>query len=197
MKKPSSRKEAVAMGLRWYISIPCPRGHLAKRNVSNGECRFCVNEKRTARRRTDPQWAKQQDKARYWKDPEKSRAKGNAFRNKHLEQRRLDDRTRYANNPEPSKARATAWNRSHPENFRHHVAMRRARLAQATPAWLTREQRAEIRSIYAKAVALGPGFEVDHIIPLRGRSVCGLHVPWNLRVIPKRDNRKKSNRYDD
>ncbi|MBF3054122.1 hypothetical protein HKW90_06935 [Pseudomonas aeruginosa] len=74
---------------------------------------------------------------------------------------------------------------------------RRAAELQATPTWA---DSAAIRAVYAKAQALeqatGVRHEVDHIIPLRGRNVCGLHIPANLQVLQASDNRKKSNRHD-
>lgn len=67
----------------------------------------------------------------------------------------------------------------------------------ATPAWLSLKQRNDIAAIYADAAIqtaqTGIPHEVDHIVPLRGKQVCGLHVAWNLRVITASENRAKSN----
>lgn len=68
---------------------------------------------------------------------------------------------------------------------------RRSRVKQATPPWVN---MAEIRAIYAQCP---DGHEVDHVIPIKSKTVCGLHVPWNLQYLPVRDNRRKSNRHVD
>jgi len=68
-----------------------------------------------------------------------------------------------------------------------------------TPKWLTKEQHLEIKKIYAECMEMtkitGIKHNVDHIVPLRGDLVSGLHVPWNLRIIPASENFKKSNKY--
>lgn len=72
------------------------------------------------------------------------------------------------------------------------------RRARATPAWLTYEQRMEMRRMYKTVAGTkkrknGRALSVDHIVPLSGHNVCGLHVPWNLRIIPLQENRRKNN----
>lgn len=79
----------------------------------------------------------------------------------------------YHRNKETEKARKNA---------------RRAYLKKATPSWADRE---EIREFYARCP---DGHEVDHIVPLNGRGVNGLHVIWNLQYLPIKANRLKSNK---
>lgn len=60
----------------------------------------------------------------------------------------------------------------------------------ATPAWADKE---EIRRIYANCP---PGYSVDHVVPLRGELVSGLHVPLNLQYLPAADNKAKGNKFE-
>lgn len=86
--------------------------------------------------------------------------------------------------------------------IRHHTqsladsSARRAGIDRATPKWADRRA---IRNIYRDCVLrtteTGVRHEVDHIVPLKGATVSGLHVHWNLRVIPATENRMKSNRF--
>lgn len=75
---------------------------------------------------------------------------------------------------------------------------RRARKISATPKWLTIDDFKLMEIEYALSKwcssVMGETYEVDHIVPLQGKNVCGLHVPWNLQVLPKRLNRLKSNK---
>jgi hypothetical protein len=68
---------------------------------------------------------------------------------------------------------------------------RKATKTQATPPWLTFSHITEMRAIYTSCPK---GHHVDHIIPLRGKHICGLHVPWNLQILIAEDNIRKGNR---
>lgn len=68
-----------------------------------------------------------------------------------------------------------------------------------TPKWLSNMQIEEIANFYKKAVELKEStkeeYVVDHIVPIKGKNVSGLHVPWNLQVILRKENEKKGNRF--
>lgn len=102
-----------------------------------------------------------------------------------------------------NSGRIKRYLRGYQKDNRHkyaaHSAFRNKRVAEATPDWLTDLQRKEIESVYQEArrstEETGVRHEVDHVVPVKSNLVCGLHVPWNLQVIPKSENIAKSNRY--
>lgn len=102
------------------------------------------------------------------------------------------------NNPEKVKAWARKWRLNNPSKVAASVRKRQASKLQRTPKWLTPLHYQQIQMFYDSAAALsrefGISMEVDHIIPLRGKLVSGLHVPWNLQVLPETINRRKSNK---
>lgn len=77
----------------------------------------------------------------------------------------------------------------------------RYKILLATPPWLTKVHEREIHQFYCEAKGLTRlsrmrggkprHYTVDHIVPLRGKNVWGLHVPWNLRILPKKQNERR------
>lgn len=101
-----------------------------------------------------------------------------AYGKKNRSQINAYEREYYANNPGKSAAKDAKY---------------KAAKLNATPPWLTEERIKEIEEFYANCPN---GYEVDHIVPLQGKTVRGLHVPWNLQYLTVSDNRTKNNRIE-
>jgi hypothetical protein len=102
------------------------------------------------------------------------------------------------NNVERVKNNVKLYQKQNRAKFNSLQSKRRAMQTNATPKWLTFEQLNQIEEFYRLAQELRwlseENLEVDHIIPLQSKNVCGLHVPWNLQILPASLNRTKSNR---
>lgn len=96
-------------------------------------------------------------------------------------------------NPEKRALQCKRYNTKNPLSRKVWKAKYRANILKRTPKWLTFEQHFEIFTCYRFCP---PNNQVDHIIPLCGKLVSGLHVPWNLQHLTKEENFVKLNRFD-
>ena len=109
------------------------------------------------------------------------------FNNK--EQKQAYDKEYASQNREKRRLASKKNREKHPKRKRADTALRRAQRINATPKWVDRQA---LKQIYENCP---DGCHVDHIIPLKGKDVCGLHVPWNLQYLNVEDNLRKSNHY--
>ncbi len=98
-----------------------------------------------------------------------------------------------------SKQRLKDWRSKNLDKHAAKETKRRVLKLNAMPKWLSEQQLKDIATEYELSKwcseVMQTKYHVDHIVPLKGKTVCGLHVPWNLRVIPAKDNIIKGNRY--
>lgn len=106
-----------------------------------------------------------------------------------MAKRASDKRMRMAN-PEKSKERHRQWRINNKDKTRLKSANERAARLQRTPAW---SDQSAIKEFYLRCP---PDMQVDHIIPLRGKTVSGFHVVENLQYLSVIDNIVKSNKFD-
>lgn len=103
------------------------------------------------------------------------------------------------NNAEYYKNQTKKYREANPGWMSAQCAKRRAKKLNATPSWLSEDDFWWIEEVYhlakVRSDCTGIKWVVDHIVPLQGKKVCGLHVPWNLQVITSVENSIKGNRF--
>ena len=141
------------------------------------------------------------NKKRYEAHKDKIIAQNRAYRASHRDAIIVKQREHYYKYKEVYKANRQKWVANNRHKVRENIRRRDAAKLQRTPKWLTSDDIWLMKEIYDLAVKrekmTGFAWHVDHIIPLQGKKVSGLHVPNNLQVIPGRDNISKGNRYDE
>jgi hypothetical protein len=148
-----------------------------KRRLLNKE-RYNLNRNQARKERIEK--ARECQRNYYYKNNEKEKYKQSIYREKHAEQER---------------ERAKAWRKEHPGECTEQSITKHCRKINRTPAWADIEK---IREIYKERTKLtketGIIHHVDHIIPLKGKTVSGLHVHYNLRIITASENIRKHNK---
>lgn len=177
------RKQALALGLvHYYTGEPCSYGHCATRRVSNYTCTACelvISSRSQLKNRPKVLERKkayyQNNKEHHYKQTRRWVEANRALANEYKYKYRRNNKTKYC-----------------------FYAMKRiCKKLNATPLWADLEA---IQAVYAEAALItektGIKHHVDHIIPLQGRLVSGLHVEYNLQIISAQDNVVKSNKFE-
>lgn len=176
----TSRSYAKKQGHTYYYTgVPCPQGHIADRRVQNGNCVVCLQERQK-------DWMER--KGKEWH-------RNNYFSNhEHNKKQSLEYSRR---NSKKMAENNKAWRKDNPDKNAQKSAMYRARKMNATPQWTNEDDVFFLNEIYAasklKTESTGIQHHVDHIVPLKGNTFCGLHVWWNLQVITATENLMKHN----
>lgn len=160
-----TRKEAQQQGLTtYYTGKYCKQGHIDTRQTSSGQCSQC------------------------------SRENSRSYRSKNLEYCRSKHQQWCINNKNTIRKNSSNWAKNNKAkkceiSIRYYASKMRA-----IPSWFDKKA---VLEFYTQAELLsnqtGILHHVDHIIPLQGELVCGLHVQNNLRVITMSENCSKGN----
>jgi 5-methylcytosine-specific restriction endonuclease McrA len=189
---PKTRAEAKATGAKFYFTgEPCKHGHIAPRKTK-GACVECLKDEWQRGNETRSEYFAQYNRKEEVKDR----------KNQWYQDNRDQVIEAAATRPQHVKREyQKAWKERNVVWVRADTKARRRKHREASPPWLSPKQKSDIRSLYQIAITMtkttGEQYVVDHIVPLRGEAVCGLHVPWNLRVITQEKNLKKSNKLVD
>ena len=218
MNLPSTGEAAKAEGLtRYDTGKPCIRGHLSPRQASNNSCIECLKINRAkfkaenrekvlgftrswvekSRAHIEEYRAANKDKKaeNYQKrraaDPEKFREIARQYRAKNKEV--CSERVRKAveKRSDYYKAKGKEWRDNNPDVTTAATQRYRAAKDHRTVSWANHDV---IRDIFR--LAKQSGLTVDHIVPLRGELVCGLHVENNLQLLTLAENVRKGNKFD-
>jgi 5-methylcytosine-specific restriction endonuclease McrA len=210
--------EAKALGLKKYFSgKPCPKGHTAERYVG-GSCVVCgrlrasktYEENKPARlayekeryqiNKNDPEFLAKEKKrkAEYRETHKEKLAKKNSeYQRVNPDKCRIRSRRHYANNKRKENMRSAMWRKENKDLVQAYVSERRAMRKTRMPKDMATEYRWFFKEAHdlakLRSELTNVDWQVDHIVPLKGDGVSGLHVPWNIQIIPAAENIAKRN----
>jgi hypothetical protein len=171
-KRPISVRQAAmdAKEKHYFTGKPCVHGHISNRSVTTRICMECDRLGKKLLRETKTEEVRARKRQSYADHRQKA----------------LDQKRTYRQN---NKGKIIAL-----------ATQRKQRVRQRTPKWLVKDDFWLIKETYELAALrtkmFGVSWHVDHVIPLQGKTVTGLHVPTNLQVILGKENISKKNKYE-
>lgn len=156
----------------------------SKKDGHRSDCKVCKSKRDKTYSSFNSAKISANRKSRYLKNYQKERSQQSLYAK---------------SNRELLNSHARTFKSRHKGKVNAQTRLRQAKKLKATPSWLTEEQKTDMMRLYEVCSKInlktGKVHHVDHIVPLQGKSICGLHVPWNLTIIPATMNLQKGNSF--
>lgn len=147
---------------------------------------------------------KERSRIKYKKYKEKYAEKAKEWRSNHSHKLKTY-KAKYLST-EKGKQKTAEYRKKYVEKNRDKInflaSKYRSKVKKAVPKWLTEKMKIDMEVKYLIATTCTKAskgrvvYHVDHIVPLQGKNVCGLHVPWNLQILTAKDNITKNNKLE-
>lgn len=190
MEEILSRQGALEKGLvRHFTGKPCVKGHIDYKYTKSGGCIICARSAVDKYAKANPDKVKACKKNWDKRNKDHVLAYSRAYAPKQAEW--------VKNNYDKAKKASAEWTKRNPEKGAAKSTRYRLSKQNRTPAWADLDKIEEIYRLSAELTKQTKiPHEVDHIIPIQGELVSGLHVPENLQVLTKSANAAKSNKFN-
>jgi hypothetical protein len=201
----STREEALENNEKFFFTgVPCKYGHVSYRYCANGRCSECARIRTKTIKDKYPAnllWISKNEgknpesisKKRYFGiDCEKCGLNERFLVNNicvHCARNNMKPLSKEAN--ERKKKLKRLWDIKNSKKIAAYNAAQNKRKKTASPKWLSKSDKNKMMEFY---INRPEGYECDHIIPLFGKTVCGLHVYWNMQYLKTVENNRKSNK---